>query len=85
MNSEISIGDLTLEIMKLMGVNVPIVSNNKRFRPENSEVERLVCNNEKLLNNSKWEPQYNLEESLLETIEWFNKNSHLYKAELYNV
>ena len=85
MNSEISIGDLALEIMKIMGVNVPLVTNNKRFRPENSEVERLVCNNEKLLNNSKWEPQYNLEESLLETIEWFNKNSHLYKAELYNV
>ena len=85
MNSEISIGNLAIKIMKIMDKNIHIEKDHERLRPKNSEVDRLVCNNRKLLNHTKWGPHYELGEGLIETIDWFKKNSHLYKSELYNV
>jgi len=85
MNSEISIGNLAIKIMKIININIPIEKKQERLRTKNSEVDRLVCNNKKLLNHTKWEPHYELGEGLMETIDWFKKNSHLYKSELYNV
>ena len=60
MNSEVSIGDLARKILKIMDIDLPITSDQKRVRPGKSEVERLLCNNKKLLNNSSWEPEYSL-------------------------
>ena len=87
MNSEISIGDLVELISVLMGVKIKINSSMSRIRPEKSEVERLVCNNSKLLKNSSWKPSFSLEKGLLEVINWMKdpKNLNKYKPELYNV
>ena len=85
MNSEVSIGDLAHEIMKIMEVDFPIISVQERMRPNNSEVERLVCNNEKLLNNSSWKPEYTLNSGLSETINWFRENDRLSNLELYYI
>ena len=51
MNEEISIADLAQLIAELMGKNIDIVSDEQRIRPENSEVERLMCGNSKLIVN----------------------------------
>ena len=85
MNSEISIGDLVKEIMAIMDIDIPIASDQKRIRPKNSEVERLVCNNEKLLSNSSWRPEYTLNSGLTETINWFRKNGRLSKSGFYHI
>lgn len=85
MNSEISIENLAKMIMKIMRLNISIKTDNDRIRPENSEVSRLVCNNNKLLNYTRWKPQYGLGEGLMETIEWFDKNSPRYKEVSYDV
>ncbi len=85
MNSEVSIGELAKEIMKIMAVDLPIVSDQERIRPNNSEVERLVCNNEKLMDNSSWKPEYTLHNGLSKTIEWFRENGQLSKSNLYHV
>lgn len=85
MNSEVSIGELVKEIMKIMVVDLPVVSEEKRIRPGNSEVERLVCNNKKLLNGSSWKPEYDLNQGLSEAINWLIENIQTYKAELYHI
>jgi len=85
MNSEVSIGDLARKIMDIMDVNIPILTEEKRFRPASSEVDRLVCNNKRLLKGSSWKPQYDLEKGLAESIEWFKENNHFYKPEQYHV
>ena len=85
MNSEVSIGELVKEIMKIMAVDLPVVNEKTRVRPENSEVKRLVCNNEKLVNGSSWQPKYDLKRGLLKTINWFKENIQTYKAELYHI
>ena len=85
MNSEVSIGDLARKILKIMDIDLPITSDQKRVRPGKSEVERLLCNNKKLLNNSSWEPEYSLKSGLKETINWFQENGRLSKSELYHI
>ena len=87
MNSEISMGDLAGLIGNLLDVNINIESSEKRVRPENSEVERLVCDNSKLLKTTRWKPNYTLEHGICEVIEWIKTTNNLsmYKAHKYNV
>lgn len=85
MSDEISIGDLVYKIADLMGVEVTINTDEIRVRPGKSEVERLFCDNSKILKNTNWKPDYNLESGLLETIDWVKENIHVFKPNLYNV
>lgn len=90
-NYEISIGDTVALIAESMGVNVEVLSDEARFRPENSEVERLWANNSKAKKLFDWEPTYagrdGFKRGLIETIDWFQKPGNLsrYKAGIYNL
>ena len=85
MGQEISINDLVTKILKLTESKKSIETDKNRIRPDNSEVERLMCNNAKLINNSGWKPAYNLDKGLIETIEWLKQNMNNYKPDIYNV
>ncbi len=85
MNTEISVGELVELISKLMDKKIIVDSKEARIRPGNSEVERLVCNNSKLVSSTVWKPDYDLSSGLLETIAWIKKNLETYKVNLYNV
>lgn len=82
---EIAIGELVNLIAYSMGTEVSIETNDRRVRPEKSEVERLCCNNKKITNHTGWSPQYTLENGLKRTIEWFKQNPQLYKPDIFNV
>ncbi len=49
-NFEISIEDTLNLIKELMGSNIKFITNEERFRPKNSEVFRLWCDNTKIEN-----------------------------------
>ena len=78
MNFEISIGDLVNLIVKILGLDIKIKIIKERERPTSSEVQRLRCNNEKLLKNTNWEAKYGIKEGLSEVIEWM-KDPKTYK------
>ena len=84
-NFEISVGDAANEIVQLMGVDAQITSSNERFRPANSEVERLWADNQKAKELLDWTPAYGQREGfrrgLEETIAWFTDKNNL---QLYN-
>ncbi len=86
-NHEIAVGDLVKLIAEIMGSSIRVVSDEKRFRPEKSEVQRLKCDNSKLRNASAFVPQIPLREGLERTVRWFRQPENLrrYKANLYNV
>ena len=85
MNKEISIRNLVNLILELMSNDIKIETDKQRVRAENSEVERLMCNNRKIMENTNWIPDYNLKSGLQETIEFIKEHLELYKPELYNV
>lgn len=90
-NYEVSIGDTAKLIAKLMNVEIDIVCDDVRLRPEKSEVERLWADNSRALELLGWRPRYGgiegFSEGLLETIEWFTDPNNLgqYKSDIYNV
>lgn len=85
MGQEISVRDLINKICSLTQANISIQTDEMRIRPENSEVERLFCDNRKLIANSDWKPYYDLDMGLKETIDWVKNNLDKYKSEIYNV
>tara|TARA_Y100000768_G_C23984121_1_gene687696 strand:- start:1970 stop:2950 length:981 start_codon:yes stop_codon:yes gene_type:complete len=87
MNSEITIGDLVNLISNFMNVEITIKTSDIRVRPKKSEVERLYCNNAKLIKNTSWKPKYNLQKGIKEVIDWMTKPKNYihFKAERYNV
>jgi NAD dependent epimerase/dehydratase len=87
MNSEISIGDLTALIATYLDADVSIKASSERVRPENSEVERLICDNSKLLKYTTWEPKYNLVKGIGKVVEWMKNPQiiNMYKPRQYNV
>jgi NAD dependent epimerase/dehydratase len=85
MNREISIADLISLISDLMGKSITLRMDKQRVRPDNSEVERLRCDNAKLIKNTAWIPRFSLETGLRETIQWIKANRHYYKPEMYNI
>jgi dTDP-glucose 4,6-dehydratase len=82
---EISIKQLVELIAELLQVKVEIDSVEERVRPEKSEVERLLCNNTKLTENTRWKPEFDLKQGLTKTIEWLKNHLEMYKYEIYNV
>ncbi len=84
MNEEISIKELVEKISKITNKKVEIVVDKQRVRPNKSEVDRLLCNNKKLLENSNWKPLYNMDKGLKETIDWLEENKKLFKHDIYN-
>lgn len=90
-NFEVSIGDTAQMIAEAMNIEIEIVTDEARMRPENSEVERLWAANAKAKNLLGWEPAYagreGFRRGLAETAEWFVQADNLrgYKAGIYNV
>lgn len=80
---EISIKNLALEIADILNIKITFNLSADRKRPRQSEVERLFCDNTKILKNTKWRPQYSLRQGLEQTIDWIRNNIHLYKPDLY--
>jgi len=90
-NFEISIGETAQLIAEIMGVQVELISDEVRMRPENSEVERLWADNKKAIEIFGWKPTYvgyeGFKRGLSETIEWFTQSRNLrsYKTDIYNL
>ena len=87
MNDEISIEKLVMLISQIMNVNAEIVTKKERIRPASSEVERLVCDNTKILEKTSWKPEFTLEQGIEEFVKWIedSNNFNLYKPGQYNV
>ena len=61
-------------IAYIFNKEIKIKSINERFRPKNSEVDRLLASNLKAKKILNWSPKYagkGLEKGLIKTIEWF--------------
>lgn len=81
----ISIRDLALLIMGLVGVQVPIETESLRERPNASEVMALVSNNEKAARLLDWRPSVSIEDGLRSTIDFMRVHPELFKPTEYGV
>jgi NAD dependent epimerase/dehydratase len=83
--SEVSIGELANTIIKLVGRRVRIEIDTGRLRPEKSEVQRLLSDNQRAKERLGWEPHVSLHRGLENTIAWIREHLSLYHPEQYQV
>ena len=86
-NREISIMDTFNLIKDIMDSDIELEKDHSRIRPANSEVERLWCDNSKIVTLTGHKPKVTLKEGLRRTINWFSNPGNLakYKSDIYNV
>lgn len=88
---EVSIGDTARAIAETLGVPLEIETEDRRLRPERSEVERLLADAGKARRLTDWRPEYGgldgFRRGLAKTAEWFSvaENRAAYKHDLYNL
>jgi NAD dependent epimerase/dehydratase len=81
----ITIGELARTIMSVMNTDKPIVQDEKRFRPSNSEVYHLLCDNRRAKEVLGWSPNYSLVQGLQETVDFVAANLNLFKPDKYTL
>lgn len=87
--SEVCIGDLAEQIVALVEGRLDkrpeIVVDPARFRPEKSEVGRLVADSSLARQRLGWEPQVTLEDGLARTIHWIVDHLDMYRPDIYQI
>ncbi len=88
---EISISETVSAVAEAMGVQVEVVQDDARLRPQASEVERLFAGTEKAKKLFSWSPEFGGRDGfvrgLAETAAWFQNPTNLaaYKTDRYNI
>ena len=82
---EVSISELCQMILTLTGSPARIIQDEKRLRPEKSEVLRLLSDNRRAREVLGWTPKVSLSEGLKETIEWIKGNLGRFKTGQYEI
>lgn len=82
---EVSIADAIALIVKLVGKGSRIVRDERRIRPEKSEVSRLCADISKARGLLNYAPRVELEEGLRRTIAWIAAHPEIYRPDAYAV
>lgn len=80
---DLSIRELASKILDLMGKEGQLEIEDRRVRPEKSEVMQLCSDTTLARKLFQWSPRYTLEAGLRETIEWYQKNLSRFKVGTY--
>ena len=81
--TDISVEELLRKILGLMGKQGEVQVEDRRIRPEKSEVMQLLSDTHLAQKLFQWAPRHTLEEGLRETIEWYQKNLSRFKVGSY--
>jgi NAD dependent epimerase/dehydratase len=82
--TEYSIEETIHKVFQITGKNLEIICDEERLRPEKSEVNRLLACNKKITENLGWKTKFDFDQGLELTIDWIQKNLHLFNPTHYN-
>jgi NAD dependent epimerase/dehydratase len=80
---DVSVGDIVSLVADLVGKPLEVQRDERRVRPANSEVERLVSDPRLARELMGWEPSVTLREGLGQTIDWIGANAQRYAVDQY--
>jgi UDP-glucose 4-epimerase len=69
----IMVGDLIDLIIDVTASRKPVVQDDKRLRPPNSEVRALLADSTRFVRATGWSPRVELREGLEKTVEWWRR------------
>lgn len=70
---KISIENIVHKVDEFLGKDINILIDDKRIRPQKSEVQMLLCDNSKFSTDTGWVPHYTFDNGLHETISFYQK------------
>ncbi len=79
----VRIGELSARIAQKVGRPVQVEEDAERFRPQKSEVRRLLSDNSLARARLGWSPKVSLDEGLDRTIAWIRENLNRYRVGVY--
>lgn len=82
---EVSIREVVRVVGEIVGRALHVTSDERRLRPEKSEVSRLVADASKAERLAGWRPAVTFEEGLRRTIDWIGAHLDLYRPQEYAV
>jgi nucleoside-diphosphate-sugar epimerase len=71
--------------MKVVGRTVPIVTEQTRTRPVNSEVMALICDASAARQRCGWTPKVSLEDGLRRVAEFIGKHPERFRPQEYTI
>lgn len=80
---EISVGEVITLTSGILGKELMVEQDPERFRPEKSEVMRLLSDFSKARESLGWSPKWSFEEGLKQTIQWIRENLSSYPVHTY--
>ncbi|OPX63686.1 MULTISPECIES: SDR family NAD(P)-dependent oxidoreductase [unclassified Methanoregula] len=81
----VTIGELADIIIGKTNPKAKVICEEKRIRPDKSEVMELLCDNRLAAELAGWKPAYTLEKGLDLTIGWMKEHLASYKTGVYTV
>jgi NAD dependent epimerase/dehydratase len=82
---ETSIRDVIEQVAKIVGHDLEILVEDRRVRPEKSEVSRLHAESSKALQLAGWRAEVSLDEGLRRTTNWIEAHMDAYRTQEYAV
>lgn len=82
---EISIGDLLDLITRITGISAEVKTDEKRMRPDKSEVNRLICDASTARALTGWRPAFTLEQGMEITAKWVRDNLQIFRSTEYTI
>lgn len=82
-NKSISVEVLIKILSKIFNKTYNVNIDKSRLRPKNSEVNELICDNSKILNLTNWKTEYELNQGLKKTIQFFKKEDFKIKSDYH--
>jgi NAD dependent epimerase/dehydratase len=80
---EWSIEQTARMLMKIVGRELPIVTESGRLRPDKSEVNRLLADNTLITSLTSWRPAMPFADGLERTVDWIRANLKHFEADRY--
>jgi NAD dependent epimerase/dehydratase len=83
--TEVTIGDIVAKVEKIVGHELEVAVDDRRLRPEKSEVSRLLADSSKALKLAGWSAEVSLDEGLGRTVDWIRAHLDEYRTKEYAV
>ena len=84
-NFELSIKEIFEIIQSNFKIKKKLMIKKLRVRGNLSEVDRLNCDNKKIIEKTNWMPKTKFEDGIKKPISWMIKNKKYFKDNLYNI
>lgn len=82
---EIAIRDVVVKVAEITGRTLEVEADERRMRPQASEVSRLLSDSSKAERVAGWRAETSLEDGLRRTVEWIREHIDFYRPKEYAV